>query len=38
MTPIPDAPWIREAESRGTDYMYGFVYGEENDDEEEENV
>ena len=22
---IPDAPWIREAERRGTDYMYEFL-------------
>jgi hypothetical protein len=22
---VPDAPWIREAERRGTDYMYEFL-------------
>ena len=25
---IPDAPWIREAERRGTDYMYEWIWGE----------
>lgn len=29
---IPDAPWIQEAETYGTDYMYEYLYG----DEEEE--
>lgn len=33
---IPDAPWIREAEERGTDYMYEYLgyepKGEDEDD------
>lgn len=32
---IPDAPWIREAEARGTDYMYEYVYGSEEPEDEE---
>ena len=31
---IPDAPCISEAESRGTDYMYEFVFGSGDDDED----
>lgn len=31
---IPDAPWIQEAQTFGTDYMYDWLYGQ--DDEEEE--
>lgn len=27
MKQIPDAPWIRDAERRGTDSMYDWVYG-----------
>ena len=27
MMHVPDAPYIREAERRGTDYMYEYVYG-----------
>lgn len=34
MIQIPDAPWIREAEYRGTDYMYDWVYGAYEDDED----
>lgn len=26
MKQIPDAPWIRDAERRGTDSMYDWVY------------
>ena len=33
-----DAPWIREAERRGTDYMYEWVGLEAEDDEEEEDA
>ena len=35
---IPDAPWIREAERRGTDYMYEFLglTAEETEDPDEE--
>ena len=33
---IPDAPWIREAERRGTDYMYDFIYGRYEDDEDDD--
>ena len=33
MIQIPDAPWIQETESRGTDYVEEFLFGE---DEEEE--
>ena len=34
---IPDAPWIREAERRGTDYMYEWIWGEPvNSDEDPE--
>jgi len=29
MVSIPDAPWIQEAESRGTDYVEDWLYGEE---------
>lgn len=36
MNNIPDAPYIREAESRGTDYMYDFVFGRIQDDEDED--
>lgn len=35
---IPDAPYIREAERRGTDYMgewYGFTEGSDDDEEED---
>ena len=31
---IPDAPWIREAETDGTDYMYEYLYGEEEEENE----
>ena len=34
MIQIPDAPYIREAETYGTDSMYDFVFG--NDEEEED--
>ena len=27
MVSIPDAPYIRDAERYGTDYMYSYVYG-----------
>lgn len=27
MSEIPDAPYIREACRRGTDYMYEYIYG-----------
>lgn len=27
MSEIPDAPYIREACRRGTDYMYEYVFG-----------
>lgn len=27
MQQIPDAPWIQDAERRGVDSMYDFVYG-----------
>ena len=33
---IPDAPYIREAEARGTDYMYEWMYGRYEDDEDED--
>lgn len=33
---IPDAPWIREAEARGTDYIYEYVYGPEEPEDYEE--
>lgn len=33
---IPDAPWIQAAERRGTDYMYGWLYGEPEEYEDEE--
>ena len=36
MIDIPDAPYIREAEQRGCDYMYEYVYGHEVEDEDEE--
>lgn len=36
MMQIPDAPYIREAEARGTDYMYDWVYGQYEDDEDDE--
>lgn len=32
---IPDAPWIRAAENYGCDYMYEFVYGEEEENEDD---
>ena len=32
---IPDAPYIREAERRGTDYMYEWVYGSSDDYDED---
>lgn len=38
---IPDSPWVRETEARGTDYMYeylGFEPEGENDDEDTENM
>lgn len=35
MTMIPDAPWIREAELRGTDYMGEFLGFEEGDDDDD---
>ena len=41
MVSVPDAPYIRDAERYGTDYMYSYVYGididELDDDEPEEN-
>ncbi len=33
---IPDAPYIREAELRGTDYMYEWVYGSQDEESEED--
>lgn len=27
MVSVPDAPYIRDAERYGTDYMYSYVYG-----------
>lgn len=30
---IPDAPWIREAEARGTDYMEDWLWGEEEEED-----
>ena len=33
---IPDAPYIREAEQRGTDYMYDWVFGRPCEDEQED--
>lgn len=35
MSNIPDAPYIREAENRGTDFMYEYVYGHDVEDDEE---
>ena len=36
MCNIPDAPYIREAEARGTDYVYEWVYGSNEEEEEDE--
>lgn len=36
MMQIPDAPWIREAERRGTDYMYEFIFGKYYRDDEDD--
>ena len=36
MMQIPDAPYIREAEARGTDYMYEWAYGASYDDEDDD--
>lgn len=35
MIQIPDAPWIREAETDGTDYVERWLYGEEEEEEDE---
>ena len=34
MMDIPDAPWIREAECRGMDYVHDWLYGEETENDE----
>lgn len=36
MDNIPDAPFIRDAERYGMDYVHDYLYGAENIDEEEE--
>ena len=33
---IPDAPWIRETEARGTDYVEEWLYGEDEDEVNED--
>ena len=35
MVSIPDAPWIQETESRGTDYIEDWLYGEDSDEDED---
>ena len=36
MYQIPDAPYIRDTEARGTDSMYDWVYGSSDDEEEDD--
>lgn len=36
MVSVPDAPYIRDAERYGTDYMYSYTYGVDIDELEEE--
>lgn len=35
---IPDAPWVRETEARGTDYMYEYLGFEPEGDKDDENT
>ena len=35
MIQIPDAPWIQETESRGADYVEEFLFGEDEEEEDE---
>ena len=32
---IPDAPWIREAEARGTDYVEDWLWGTEEEEDDQ---
>ena len=34
MVSIPDAPYIQEAEARGTDYVDEWIWGSEEDEED----